>query len=752
MKSPFRYLLLGCALVTGALAGACSDDDQQITDPVAGPTVDEPSLTVKPAAFDEVDADGDVLRATVLSNRTVSLSSSEEWCEAKLLPDAKVNNLELTIFANPDEEPRTASVTVSAEGCEPVEIAIGQQARKPGPFLTVAPAEFAEIPVEGATLTATLTTNRGGVQAASSEKWCEVSYKPTLDKDNLVFAVAPNEGEVRTATVKVSAEGCDPVEIVLTQLKRLDDKCELLSFSITRALNPALVGDIEFKTEAGKRSAMYLKWIDGDDPEMMIPSFEFDGARALVDGQEVVPGQTPVSFADDVTLEIEAENGDRKAYTISLNCPQINRELAVLHMQPSQLIQGKSYYVDTKIELYDKTPGSTGEGWWNTDENGKTIEMRGRGNSTWGLPKKPFRMKFPEKFSPIGLNHAKAKSWVLLAQDMDKSLIRTHIAFQYSRLLYNKDDGWHDPNAVLFTASSKYVNVYYTGDYYYSDTGRTEHLEGEYLGVYQMSDQMERADGRIAVEKLDDKSSSADIGGGYIVETDIHEGNHYSPLKNVKMTYKYPKDDECKPEQYEYISDFIAKAEQALYASNYKDPQNGWRKWFDEKTLADFIIIKELAGDLDGYTSTYLYKRRDVDKFFFGPIWDCDKGWNNDKRVPHYEYQPLSSLMIYAGFWMPSYVENDWFWRFWSDETFRKFVAARWAARKDELIALTKQQLRDMPAAMAKSIEANFTVWPFYYQYSDEANMPAATYEKEIERMVTLTDQRAALLDRLFNK
>lgn len=51
---------------------------------------------------------------------------------------------------------------------------------------------------------------------------------------------------------------------------------------------------------------------------------------------------------------------------------------------------------------------------------------------------------------------------------------------------------------------------------------------------------------------------------------------------------------------------------------------------------------------------------------------------------------------------------------------------------------------------MAKAIEANFTVWPFYYQYSGEANMPAATYAAEIERIRDLTERRANLLDRLF--
>ena len=63
---------------------------------------------------------------------------------------------------------------------------------------------------------------------------------------------------------------------------------------------------------------------------------------------------------------------------------------------------------------------------------------------------------------------------------------------------------------------------------------------------------------------------------------------------------------------------------------------------------------------------------------------------------------------------------------------------------------------RDLPqgcaAAMPKAIEANFKVWPFYYQASSEANMPAPTYGEEIERIRQITDDRAAVLDRLFNQ
>ena len=530
------------------------------------------------------------------------------------------------------------------------------------------------------------------------------------------------------------------------------DDCELLSFSVAGNLN-GLDKDLKFTYDGDTKtfSSMYLKWIDRDEPEMMVPNFETNGAKVLVNGGEVVSGETKLSFADDFVMTVVAESGKTNEYTVSLNCPQINRELAVLHFKPEIEITSKDDYVDTEIQLYDNTPESTGEGWWNSDEQG-TVEMRGRGNSTWILPKKPFRIKFPNKFSPIGLNHAKEKSWTLLAQDMDKSLIRTHIAFEYSKILYNPSESYHHEKAVLFTPASKYVNVYITGYYTDASTGVRSYKDGEYLGVYQMSDQVEQAPGRIDVEDLEasDGADPTKITGGYVIETDLHEGIHYSAQKRIKMRYKYPKDDDCDPAQYEYITNFINEAERVLYSENFKDPVNGWRKYFDEKTLADFIIIKEFVGDLDGYTSTYMYKRRGVDKLFFGPIWDCDKGWDNDKRVPHWNYPPLESLMIYAGFWMPEYVNYDWFQRLWDDETFRQFVANRWASKKAELQAVTEKVLEETPVKMGKAIEANFSVWPFYYQFSEEAKMPAETYTKELERIKELSEKRAALLDRLL--
>ncbi|HPN47773.1 MAG TPA: CotH kinase family protein, partial [Bacteroidales bacterium] len=49
-----------------------------------------------------------------------------------------------------------------------------------------------------------------------------------------------------------------------------------------------------------------------------------------------------------------------------------------------------------------------------------TIQIRGRGNSTWNLAKKPYRIKLDKKTRLLGMT-AKENDWVLLANHADKT-------------------------------------------------------------------------------------------------------------------------------------------------------------------------------------------------------------------------------------------------------------------------------------------------------------------------------------------
>ena len=59
-----------------------------------------------------------------------------------------------------------------------------------------------------------------------------------------------------------------------------------------------------------------------------------------------------------------------------------------------------------------------------------TGKIRGRGNSTWGMPKKPYRIKLDEKVDRFG--SPGDKDWILLANYSDKTLLRGCSAWTYT--------------------------------------------------------------------------------------------------------------------------------------------------------------------------------------------------------------------------------------------------------------------------------------------------------------------------------
>lgn len=515
-----------------------------------------------------------------------------------------------------------------------------------------------------------------------------------------------------------------------------DSTCELLSFALLKANNPVLESDIVFDRVSinGTFTAHCLNWNDGLKPHMgLVPTFTIDGTSLILDGEEIISDSSPVDFSSDRTFVVKSNNKE-KSFRVSFVCPQINSELPVIRIIASADTIGKEDYVSTKAILYNT---DTGEYEWN--ESTGDVRIRGRGNSTWLLPKKPYRIKFSSKVSPFGMNHAKAKDWVILAHDMDKSLLRNHLAFTVAGALINEKE-YQDRPYSAFSPKSKFINLFF---------------DKAYWGVYQLTDQIEKGEGRVDIESLGVKQGDdpSIISGGHMLEmvykVDDWLINFRTP-SGIRIDHKYPKKDDHTEAQWRYIEDFVTDAENVLYGDSFRDDNEGWRKYFDEHTLVDWIIVKEFVGDMDGYIGTRLFKNRQYEKLCFGPVWDMDKAWGNDVRTPFIDYPPSSSLMIYGGFRTPGNSIHDWFMRFWEDEKLRDAVNNRWKAKRDELVDMVFQQIDEKKESMRKSILANYMVWPYDVQNCKDASQPQATYDDELELIKLLTLERAKLLDKLF--
>ena len=123
-----------------------------------------------------------------------------------------------------------------------------------------------------------------------------------------------------------------------------------------------------------------------------------------------------------------------------------------------------------------------------------SMTIKGRGNSTWGMAKKPYRIKFNKKRNFLDMP-AKAKKWVFLANHADKSLMRNAIALEIGSML-----------EFEFTPRFRFVDFY---------------LNNSYKGNYLITDQVEVYKNRVPVEEMDPSIvSMPDLAGGYLIEID----------------------------------------------------------------------------------------------------------------------------------------------------------------------------------------------------------------------------------------
>ena len=224
--------------------------------------------------------------------------------------------------------------------------------------------------------------------------------------------------------------------------------------------------------------------------------------------------------------------------------------------------------------------------------------VRERGNVSRTFPKKPYRIKFESKQRVLDAP-AKAKKWTLLNNYGDKTLMRNLLAFNLSQRM-----------EMPYTPYGRAVDVL---------------LNGEYKGCYQLCDQVEVNKNRVNITEMEptDISGSA-LTGGYLIEVDAYaydETSWFNSNKGNPVTIKSPDDDEIVPEQSAYIKNYFNKMEA------------NWIQYLDLNTFLRHFLVGELSGNTDTYWSVYMYKDRDSDIIYTGPVWDFDIAFENDYRT-----------------------------------------------------------------------------------------------------------------------
>ncbi|MCR5312643.1 MAG: CotH kinase family protein [Bacteroidaceae bacterium] len=344
-------------------------------------------------------------------------------------------------------------------------------------------------------------------------------------------------------------------------------------------------------------------------------------------------------------------------------------------------ITSKEYYIYATMYYVDENDNVT---------QYDSMEIRGRGNSTWDVAKKPYRIKFHSKEKFLGKGYAKAKSWTLIANALDKTLVRNAVTFLMGDFL-----------GLKYNPASKYVDLT---------------LNGTYLGNYMISDQVEVRKNRVEVTEQEyPLPEDADITGGYLMEVDgFKDGNCFVTSRyQVPIRVHYPDEDEIADAQNAYIRQYMNDFESVLASDLFDDPELGYRRLVDSVSLANWFIATEVSGNIDGYYSTYFYKDRGDSLLYWGPLWDYDIAYANDNR----KGDTSKSLMTDVGFGQT----KMWINRMWNDPWFGALVNRRYKEVTDAgLEAYMYNKIDSLVELTTESRELNYQKWGISTRYLRE--------------------------------
>ena len=415
-------------------------------------------------------------------------------------------------------------------------------------------------------------------------------------------------------------------------------------------------------------------------------------------------GITVTDYSKPVTLTLQTPRGNTRTYTVTI---KVFTGLPILNITTNAPVVSKDDYVKGSVVI---NPNLS----YVQDQTNLNLQIKGHGNSTWARQdfyKKPYRLKFDSKVSMLGMTAG--KNWVLLANYDDKTLMRNYIALQLAKRLGSD-----------YAPDCRFVEVF---------------MNGEFLGNYLLTPHVDISANSINnVTEMSDKDTTDDkITGAYLLEVDQKKDADYwfVTKKNLPFCIKSPED--ITPKQLDYIHNYIQATEDALFSSNFTDPNTGYAKYINPDSFMNWYFTNEIVQNEDArdFSSMFYYKDRNG-KLCMGPVWDFDLSSGNiDYTVAN---QPTGIWFIRDATWMI---------RIAQDPNFVLKIRQRWSEIKDKEVKQIFADIDQTAAYLELSQQQNFKKWPILNQYVWPNYVVLGSYDKEVAYMKDFITKRVNWMD-----
>lgn len=506
------------------------------------------------------------------------------------------------------------------------------------------------------------------------------------------------EYDVEVSIAITTADGVVSSNAIHISLSSVEPTGSITAVALRKSSNPGLSEDVIFDYDAATMT--FSTYVDDYISErVFIPEFTSEGVdRIEVNGRTIDKAGTPIDLSRDVTA-IAYVGESAICYTLHFEC---FTTIPVLHINtPGRVsINSRDKWVEGATLRLD------GMGHFDDIET-TTISIRGRGNSTWGYPKRPYTIRFDQKCEVMGM--PKHKRWVLLANYMDRTLLRNRVAHFLA-----------DKTSLQWTPRCEYVELI---------------LNGLHLGQYLLTEQVRVDNDRIDITEMTAADNAGEaITGGYLLELDFHFDNQWQwhSSHNIPFAVKYPDEEDLTTEQFNWIKGHINDVEAVLYGSNYTDRDSGYESYIDTQSFVDYWLIYELCvnHELANPGSVYLTKDRNG-KLTAGPIWDFDWGTFSFQASP-----AAQSRLFMTHAW--------WYGRLFSDDSFKALASERWQVLRPQFIEVFDFIDREREY-IRRSWSVNFDFWDITTNTNGDERLD---FDAAVDRMKEVIQKRIDIIDR----
>lgn len=486
-----------------------------------------------------------------------------------------------------------------------------------------------------------------------------------------------------------------------------------------------------------------------------------EGATVYVNDVEQISGETAVDFSSPVTYTIVSEDGVESNYTVSIT----NSGLPIVVVDQSNSLSSGQWITWEQANLSVRSKESD----WAEDDvitiynpdgskdvNAVAGGIRLRGNSTMKMPKKPFAIKFDKGQEVLGM--PKHKRWVLLANWIDRTMIRNAVAFD---LAHQTENAWKNEGleqGMIWNPHGQNVELV---------------IEGRHVGNYYLCEQIKIDGDRLAINDCYDdvkkdlgETEAADISKvGFLLEfDDAYDEDYKFKTSNRSLPCMFK---DSPGTHYSTIQSKINNIDKNITSGNYSAAY----EQFDIYSVIDQWLVLETAMNNEWRypKSVYMYINGNG-KLSAGPVWDFDY-----QTFPN--FTNISTIYSYynskgEGASVPSFNINTlmyslyrsngykymWYPLLFNDSTFKAAVKARWAKMKPYLLQ-TVSTIATLGQQNRISAFYNEQIWPYeagerqtydtwFVDFSGDERM---TYDEAILNLQTVLTNRINAMDTQIN-